>query len=87
MNKRSDKFGRGVMRRGLWTVGIVVLFLCEGLVADWNESQLEGLPEPPLGIAGITAVDETLYQVKMESPQDLLNFPIRLNDKLAGVVK
>jgi len=34
----------------------------------------------------LTAVEETLYQVKMESPQDPLNFPIRLNDKLAGVM-
>jgi photosystem II stability/assembly factor-like uncharacterized protein len=31
-------------------------------------------------------VEETLYQVRMESPQDPLNFPIRLNDKLAGVM-
>jgi hypothetical protein len=35
---------------------------------------------------GLTGVEETLYQVKMESPQDPLNFPIRLNDKLAGVM-
>jgi photosystem II stability/assembly factor-like uncharacterized protein len=34
----------------------------------------------------LTAVEETLYQVQMESPQDPLNFPIRLNDKLAGVM-
>jgi len=32
------------------------------------------------------SIEETLYQVKMESPQDPLNFPIRLNDKLAGVM-
>lgn len=31
-------------------------------------------------------IEETLYQTKMESPQDPLNFPIRLNDKLAGVM-
>jgi photosystem II stability/assembly factor-like uncharacterized protein len=35
---------------------------------------------------GLTSVEETLYQVQMESPQDPLNFPIRLNDKLAGVM-
>jgi photosystem II stability/assembly factor-like uncharacterized protein len=33
----------------------------------------------------LSGVEETLYQTKMESPQDPLNFPIRLNDKLAGV--
>ncbi len=34
----------------------------------------------------LTAIEETLYQTKLESPQDPLNFPIRLNDKLAGVM-
>jgi photosystem II stability/assembly factor-like uncharacterized protein len=32
------------------------------------------------------AIEATLYQTKMESPQDPLNFPIRLNDKLAGLM-
>ena len=33
----------------------------------------------------LSSVEEALYQTKMESRQDPLNFPIRLNDKLAGV--
>jgi photosystem II stability/assembly factor-like uncharacterized protein len=33
----------------------------------------------------ITAVEEALYQTKNQSSQDPLNFPIRLNDKLAHV--
>ena len=33
----------------------------------------------------LSGVEEALYQTKMESRQDPLNFPIRLNDKLAGV--
>ncbi|HKV07196.1 MAG TPA: glycosyl hydrolase [Thermoanaerobaculia bacterium] len=33
----------------------------------------------------MTAVEEALYQTKNKSSQDPLNFPIRLNDKLAGV--
>ena len=32
------------------------------------------------------AIEETLYQTKLEARQDPLNFPIRLNDKLAGVM-
>lgn len=36
--------------------------------------------------ATLSNIEETLYQTKMESPQDPLNFPIRLNDKLAGVM-
>ena len=30
----------------------------------------------------MTKVEEALYQTKNRSPQDPLNFPIRLNDKL-----
>jgi hypothetical protein len=33
----------------------------------------------------MTAVEEALYQTKNHSMEDPLNFPIRLNDKLAGV--
>ncbi|GAB4191831.1 MAG: hypothetical protein Tsb002_21010 [Wenzhouxiangellaceae bacterium] len=33
----------------------------------------------------LKTIEETLYQTKMESRQDPLNFPIRLNDKIAGV--
>ena len=31
------------------------------------------------------AIEETLYQTKAKSGQDVLNYPIRMNDKLAGV--
>ncbi|MBY0536038.1 MAG: hypothetical protein K2P88_09320 [Chitinophagaceae bacterium] len=33
----------------------------------------------------LTAIEEVLYQTKAKSGQDVLNFPIRLNDKLSGV--
>ncbi|MBU1372409.1 MAG: glycosyl hydrolase [Bacteroidetes bacterium] len=33
----------------------------------------------------ITTIEETLNQTKAKSGQDVLNFPIRLNDKLSGV--
>jgi photosystem II stability/assembly factor-like uncharacterized protein len=33
----------------------------------------------------LTAVEEALYQTKAKSSQDVLNFPIRLNNKLASV--
>ncbi|MCA1733912.1 MAG: glycosyl hydrolase, partial [Acidobacteria bacterium] len=33
----------------------------------------------------LTTIEETLYQTKNQSPQDPLNFPIRLNDKLSHV--
>jgi len=37
-------------------------------------------------IAKLSAVEEAIYQVKSHSGEDPLNFPIRLNDKLAGVL-
>jgi hypothetical protein len=33
----------------------------------------------------ITAIEEALYQTKAKSGQDVLNYPIRLNDKLSGL--
>lgn len=36
-------------------------------------------------IRKITAIEEALYQTKSKSAQDMLNFPIRLNDKISGV--
>ena len=33
----------------------------------------------------LTAVEEALHQTKAKSSQDVLNFPIRLNNKLASV--
>jgi photosystem II stability/assembly factor-like uncharacterized protein len=35
----------------------------------------------------LTSIEEELYQTKMEARQDPLNFPIRLNDKLASVMR
>jgi photosystem II stability/assembly factor-like uncharacterized protein len=36
-------------------------------------------------VARMTAVEETLYQTKNQSSQDPLNFPIRLNNRLAAL--
>ncbi len=33
----------------------------------------------------LTAIEEVLYQTKSKSPQDVLNYPIRLNNKLASL--
>jgi hypothetical protein len=33
----------------------------------------------------LSAIEETLYQTKAKSGQDVLNYPIRLNDKLSGL--
>lgn len=36
-------------------------------------------------IRGLTAIEEALYQTRSKSSQDMLNYPIRLNDKLSGI--
>ncbi len=33
----------------------------------------------------LTKIEEALYQTKAKSSQDVLNYPIRINDKLAGL--
>jgi septation ring formation regulator EzrA len=33
----------------------------------------------------MTTIEETLYQTKAKSGQDVLNYPIRLNDKISGL--
>jgi ABC-type transporter Mla subunit MlaD len=33
----------------------------------------------------LTAIEEALYQTKSKSGQDVLNYPIRLNDKIGGL--
>lgn len=37
-------------------------------------------------IAELTSIEEAIYQTKNRSGQDPLNYPIRLNDKLSGVL-
>ncbi len=60
---------------------------------DALAERLEGDERKPVREAAealgkeLAAVEEALYQTKMESRQDPLNFPIRLNDKLAGVAQ
>jgi hypothetical protein len=36
-------------------------------------------------IRELTSIEEALYQTKSKSSQDMLNYPIRINDKLSGV--
>ena len=56
--------------------------------ASQSESDADKAPFKTMGKdlkKRVTAIEEALYQTKSKSPQDPLNFPIRLNNKL-GVV-
>jgi hypothetical protein len=50
---------------------------------DKYESLVESANEL---IKELTEVEEALYQTKNQSPQDPLNYPIKLNNRLSGVV-
>ncbi|MBM4060594.1 MAG: glycosyl hydrolase [Planctomycetes bacterium] len=56
-------------------------------VVDRAEGEAKGRLEPKRAevAAALTAVEEALYQTRAKSGQDVLNFPIRLTDKLLGV--
>ncbi|MEM7587661.1 MAG: sialidase family protein, partial [Acidobacteriota bacterium] len=64
----------------------------EGSTADDDESSDEPTGPARLVAAGeelaerLSEIEKALYQTQNRSPQDPLNFPIRLNDKLAGLL-
>lgn len=49
------------------------------------KSQLGGEASNQSAIAKLTEIEEALYQTKNQSPQDPLNFPIRLNNRLSSL--
>lgn len=59
-------------------------------INDFVSKQGKDVPKEIKSVADsinkqLTAIEETLYQTKAKSGQDVLNYPIRLNDKLSGV--
>jgi photosystem II stability/assembly factor-like uncharacterized protein len=59
-------------------------------INDFTARQAKDMPKDVKQMADtinkqMTAVEEALYQTKAKSGQDVLNFPIRLNDKLGGL--
>ena len=59
-------------------------------INDFAERQGENLPKEIKQKGDtinkqLTAIEEALYQTKSKSGQDVLNYPIRLNDKISGL--
>jgi GAF domain-containing protein len=51
------------------------------------QAKAKPLPAPVTALlAKLAAVEAELYQVRNQSRQDPLNYPIKLNDKLAGLI-
>lgn len=77
LNEANDAVARIRVARGLLTKALA------DATAKGDVTALKPLMEKLQG--GLTAVEEAIYQTKNQSGQDPLNYPIRLNDKLAGV--
>ena len=61
-------------------------------INDFTDKQGKNLPasiktQADTIIKQLTTIEEALHQTKAKSDQDVLNFPIRLDDKLAGLYK
>ena len=59
-------------------------------INDFTDKQGKGLPKEIKQQADtinkqMTAIEEALHQTKARSGQDVLNFPIRLDDKISGL--
>ena len=58
----------------------------EAVKERFDEEHVELTESADVLLDELKAVEETLYQTQAKSPQDPLNFPIRLGDKLAGLL-
>ena len=61
-------------------------------INDFTDKQGKKLPasiktQADTIIKQLTTIEEALHQTKAKSDQDVLNYPIRLDDKLAGLYK
>ena len=61
-------------------------------INDFTDKQGKNLPagiksQADTIIKQLTTIEEALHQTKAKSDQDVLNYPIRLDDKLAGLYK
>jgi len=59
----------------------------EGLLARWKDlpAAKKALEQAKALVEKLTSVEEALYQTKNRSSQDPLNYPIRLNNRLAAL--
>ena len=66
---------------------IKIRALKEKLKLELNTAKPKRSNEINKFIQEISAIEENLYQVKNQSSQDPLNFPIKLNNKLAALMR
>ena len=79
----SNKFGD--VQKGVKKIRSVKTQITD-FIAKQDTAGMKDLKQLADSIAKqLTTIEEALYQTKSKSFQDVLNFPIRLNDKLAGL--
>jgi photosystem II stability/assembly factor-like uncharacterized protein len=70
--------------------GVKDIRTLRGQITDFTGRQGKDMPKEVKQLSDsilkqLTAIEEKLHQTKAKSGQDVLNFPIRLNDKLSGL--
>jgi photosystem II stability/assembly factor-like uncharacterized protein len=71
-------------------VGVKDIRILKGQINDFTLRQGKDIPKDVKEkadtiVSQLTAIEETFHQTKAKSGQDVLNYPIRLNDKLSGL--
>ena len=65
--------------------GIIRIREVKRQLDDWTSKHKELEPQAKEILKKLSAVEEELYQTKLRSNQDPLNYPIKLNNKLAAL--
>ncbi|MEY5069685.1 MAG: hypothetical protein RLZ47_1547 [Bacteroidota bacterium] len=78
-----DKFSE--TQKGIQQIRKIRTQINELVLSRGKETPKDVKDKAEAMVKKLTAIEETLYQTKAKSGQDVLNYPIRLNDKLSGV--
>jgi hypothetical protein len=87
----QEKFNLSIQIRDQVTVANDAVIKIRTIKEKLNEeakANKKGLTKASAAfIAAISQIEENLYQVRNQSSQDPLNFPIKLNNKLASLMR
>jgi hypothetical protein len=87
----KEKFNLAIQIRDQVTIANDAVIKIRAIKEKLNEeakASKKGLSKSSASlIASISGIEENLYQVRNQSSQDPLNFPIKLNNKLASLMR
>ena len=91
MADMQEKFNLAIQIRDQVTLAnnaVIKIRSIKEKLNDEAKASKKGLSKKSLNlIAAISAIEENIYQVRNQSSQDPLNFPIKLNNKLASLMR